>query len=56
MVKNMAVWVKDDVHNMLPIVQKQGESSTPPVTLLNGEVISDGSSQPVAAFVGSLHD
>ena len=56
MVKNTAIWVKDDVHNMLPIVQKQGESSAPPVTLLNGEVISDGSSQPVAAFVGSLHD
>ena len=56
MVKNTAVWVKDPFQNMLPVVQKRVGPSTPPVTLLNGEVISDGSSQPVAAFVGSPHD
>jgi len=50
MVKNTAVWVNDPFQNTLPIVQKQGESSTPPVILLNGEVISDGSLQPVAAW------
>lgn len=56
MVKNTAVWTKDPLQDMLPVVKKGVEPSAPIVTLLNGEVISDGPSQPVAAIVGFPHD
>ena len=53
MMKNTAVWLKDPLQSLLPVVKKQIGPSTPTVTLLNGEVIAESSSHPVVASVGS---
>ena len=53
MMKNTAVWLKDPFQPIIPVVKKQVGPSTPTVTLLNGEVISESSSHPVAASVGT---
>lgn len=55
-VKNTTVWAKDPLQNMLPVTHKRVEPSTPPVTLLNGEAVSDCSKQAVAAIAGSTRD
>ncbi len=47
MVKNTAVWVKDPLQTRIPGVEKRVGSSTPTITLTNGEAISDSVAQPI---------